>query len=80
MLTSYFRTGPSTEALSTKEGRVLSSFVRSCTVLVFNHQNGQTAPYIALLRTFGVIPSVGQPQRGLHSDASRGGLGVVLWS
>ena len=58
LLTSSFRMGPSMGALSTKEGRVLSSFTRSRTVPIFNHRNGQTAPYVALPCTFGVISSL----------------------
>ena len=58
LLTSSFRMGPSTGALSTKEGRVLSSFTRSRTIPIFNHRNGQTAPYVALPCTFGIISSL----------------------
>ena len=72
LLTSSSRTGPSTGAISIKDGRVISSFVWSCTFSVFNHQNGQTALYVALLCPFGVISSLrGVTAEGLHSDASR---------
>ena len=57
LLMTSSRMGPLTGALNTKEGRVLPSFVRSCTVSVFNHQNGQTALYVAPLCPFIVISS-----------------------
>ena len=58
LLTTSSRIGPSTGALSTKEGRVLSSCAWSCTVSVFNHQNGQTALHAALLWPCDIISSL----------------------
>ena len=84
LLTSSFRTGPSTGALSIKEGRVLSSLARSCIIPDFNHQNGQTAPYVALMCTFGVISSLrgaaaeGPSFRRLARRAWRGPSVLIL--